>query len=116
MVAEPPLLDLRSKLGPHLAKHPKQVTPGHLVALQKLWIHLIRVGCKQLVLQSNKIKSSLFQLVHENRVLIQPGTVPVMIPVIIDDVKQHIMECASLMRSLKMIVCEAHAITVWQLG
>jgi hypothetical protein len=84
-----------------LAKHAKQVTPGHLVSLQKLWYHLIRVGCKQLVLQSNKIKSSLFQLVHENSVLIQPGTVPVMIPVIIDDVKQHIMECASLMRSLK---------------
>jgi hypothetical protein len=101
LVAEPPVLDLRSKLGPHLAKHPKQVTPGHLVSLQKLWIHLIRVGCKQLVLQSNKIKSSLFQLVHENNVLLQPGTAPLMIPVIIDDVKQHIMECASLMRSLK---------------
>ena len=101
MVAEPPVLDLRSKLGPHLAKHPKQVTPGHLVSLQKLWYHLIRVGCKQLVLQSNKIKSSLFQLVHENNVLLQPGTAPLMIPVIIDDVKQHIMECASLMRSLK---------------
>ena len=101
MVAEPPLLDLRSKLGPHLAKHPKQVTPGHLVSLQKLWIHLIRVGCKQLVLQSNKIKSSLFQLVHENNVLLQPGTAPLMSPAIIDDVKQHIMECASLMRSLK---------------
>ena len=101
LVAEPPLLDLRSKLGPHLAKHAKQVTPGHLVSLQKLWHHLIKVGCKQLVLQSNKIKASLFALVHENSVLIQPGTVPVMIPVIIDDVKQHIMECASLMRSLK---------------
>jgi hypothetical protein len=40
-------------------------------------------------------------LVHENSVLLQPGTAPLMIPVIIDDVKQHIMECASLMRSLK---------------
>jgi hypothetical protein len=40
-------------------------------------------------------------LVHENNVLLQPGTAPLMIPVIIDDVKQHIMECASLMRSLK---------------
>ena len=101
LVAEPPLLDLRSKLGPQLAKHVKQVTPGHLVSLQKLWYQLIKVGCKQLVLQSNKIKSSLFALVHENSLLIQPGTLPVMIPVIIEDAKQHIMDCASLMRSLK---------------
>ena len=101
LVAEPPLLDLRSKLGPQLAKHVKQVTPGHLVSLQKLWYQLIKVGCKQLVLQSNKIKCALFALVHENSLLIQPGTLPVMIPVIIEDAKQHIMDCASLMRSLK---------------
>ena len=101
LVAEPPLLDLRSKLGPQLAKHVKQVTPGHLVSLQKLWYQLINVGCKQLVLQSNKIRSSLVALVHEHSLLIQPGTLPVMIPVIIDDAKQHIMDCASLMRSLK---------------
>ena len=36
-VAEAPVLDMRSKLGPTLAKHPKQVTPGHLVSLEKLW-------------------------------------------------------------------------------
>ena len=101
LVAEPPLLDMRSKLGPVLAKHVKQVTPGHLVSLEKLWYQLIIKGCKQLVLQSNKIKSSLFALVHENSLLIQPGTLPVLIPVIVDEAKQHIMDCAALMRSLK---------------
>ena len=101
LVAEPPLLDMRSKLGPVLAKHVKQVTPGQLVSLEKLWYQLINKGCNQLVLQSNKIKVALFKLVHDNSLLIQPGTVPVLIPVIIDDVKQHIMDCAAIMRALK---------------
>ena len=101
LVAEPPLLDMRSKLGPVLATHVKQVTPGHLVSLQKLWYQLINKGCKQLVLQSNKIKLALFKLVHENSVLILSGTLPVLIPVIVDDVKQHIMDCAAIMRALK---------------
>ena len=101
LVAEPPLLDMRSKLGPVLAKHVKQVTPGQLVSLEKLWYQLINKGCKQLVLQSNKIKIALFKLVHENSLLILPGTLPVLIPVIVDDVKQHIMDCAAIMRALK---------------
>ena len=101
LVAEPPLLDMRSKLGPVLAKHVKQVTPGQLVSLEKLWYQLIIKGCKQLVLQSNKIKIALFKLVHENSLLILSGTLPVLIPVIVDDVKQHIMDCAAIMRALK---------------
>ena len=101
LVAEPPLLDMRSKLGPVLAKHVKQVTPGQLVSLEKLWYQLINKGCNQLVLQSNKIKIALFKLVHENSLLILPGTLPVLIPVIVDDVKQHIMDCAAIMRALK---------------
>ena len=101
LVAEPPLLDMRSKLGPVFAKHLKQVTPGHLVSLEKLWYQLINKGCKQLVLQSNKIKLALFKLVHENSVLIPSGTLPVLTPVIVDDVKQHIMDCAAIMRALK---------------
>ena len=101
LVAQPPLLDMRSKLGPILAKHVKQVTPGHLVSLEKLWHPLINNGCKQLVLQSLKIKLALFKLVHENSLLIQAGTPPVLIPCIVDDVRQHIMDCASGMRALK---------------
>ena len=59
LVADPPMLDLKAKLGPELAQHLKQVTPGHLVSLEKLWYQLISSGCKQLVLQSQKIRSAL---------------------------------------------------------
>ena len=63
LVAENQFLDMISKLGPALAKHLKQVTPGHLVSLEKVWLSLINKGCKQLVLQSTKIKIALVQLV-----------------------------------------------------
>ena len=36
LIADAPALDMRSKLGPHLATKQKQVTPGHLVTLAKL--------------------------------------------------------------------------------
>ena len=87
LVADPPMLDMQSKLGPRLAKHQKQVTPGHLVALEKLWYPLISSGCKQLVLQSQKIRSALHTLVSENSLLIADGTPPLTVPVIINDVK-----------------------------
>ena len=65
LVADPPMLDLQKKMGPVLVKHPKQVTPGHLVSLEQLWYQLISSGCKQLVLQSIKISSALHRLVCE---------------------------------------------------
>ena len=101
LVAAPPMVDLKTRLGPQLAKHQKQVTPGHLVSLEKFWHPLINNGCQQLVLQSQKIRSALHQLVHENSLLIREGTPQVAVPCIIDDVKQHIMHCASMMRGLK---------------
>ena len=101
LLADPPLLDMKSKLGPVFCKHVKQVTPGHLVSLEKFWYPIIHHGCKQLVLQSNKIKAALHKFVLHNNVLIPHGTLPVLIPVIIDDVKQHIMDCAAMMRALK---------------
>ena len=101
LVADPPILDLNAKLGPVLAKHVKQVTPGHLVSLEKLWYPLISSGCKQLVLQSQKIRSALHTLVSENSLLIAAGTHPIKVPVIIDDVKAHIMDCAAMMRAIK---------------
>ena len=100
-MAAPPMVDLKTRLGPQLAKHQKQVTPGHLVSLEKFWHPLINNGCQQLVLQSQKIRSALHQLVHENSLLIREGTPQVAVPCIIDDVKQHIMHCASMMRGLK---------------
>ena len=111
LVAEPPVLDMRSKLGPVLAKHVKKLTPGHLVSLEKLWYQLVNHGCKQLVLQSNKIRVALVKLVHENSLLIMHGTLPLLIPVITDDVKQHIMDCATVMRAFKMKTS-----TAWPLG
>ena len=101
LVADPPMLDLNAKLGPELAQHQKQVTPGHLVSLVKLWDILISSGCKQLVLQSQTIRSSLHTLVSENSLLIPVGTPQLKIPVIINDVKAHIMDCAAMMRAIK---------------
>ena len=101
LVADPPMLDLKAKLGPELAQHQKHVTPGHLVSLVKLWDLLISSGCKQLVLQSQKIRSSLHTLVSENSLLIPEGTPQIKIPVIINDVKAHIMDCAAMMRAIK---------------
>ena len=101
LVADPPMLDLKAKLGPNLVQHQKQVAPGHLVSLEKLWYHLISSGCKQLVLQSQKIRSALHTLVAENSLLIAAGTPPIKVPVIIDDVKAHIMDCAAMMRAIK---------------
>ena len=101
LLADPPMVDLKTKLGPVFAKHKKQVTPGHLCSLEKLWCPLISSGCKQLVLQSQKIRSALHTLVSENRFLIPDGTPAVVAPVIIDDVKAHIMDCAAIMRALK---------------
>ena len=101
LVADPPMVDLKTKLGPVLAKHQKQVTPGHLCSLEKLWCPLISSGCKQLVLQSQKIRSALHTLVSENNFLIPDGTKSILAPVIIDDVKAHIMDCAAIMRALK---------------
>ena len=54
LVADPPLLDMRSKLGPRLCAHVKQVEPGHLMAVHKAWMPLINNGCKNLVLQSKQ--------------------------------------------------------------
>ena len=88
LVAEPPLLDMRSKLGPTLAKHQAQVTPGHLVSFEKLWYPLINNGCNQLVLQSNKIQHALQLLVHENSLLIQAGTPSIVVPCFMNDVKK----------------------------
>ena len=79
----------------------KQVTPGHLVSLEKLWYPLIQHGCKQLVLQTQKVRSALHNLVHGNSLLIATGAPLVLVPVIIDDVRQHIRECATMMRALK---------------
>ena len=92
LVADPPMVDLKTNLGPVLAKHQKQVTPGHLCSLEKLWCQLISSGCKQLVLQSQKIRSALHTLVSENSFLIPYGTKSILTPVIIDDVKAHIMD------------------------
>ena len=100
-VADAPLLDMKSKVGPELANNTKQVTPAHLVSLEKLWRPLIQCGCNQLVLQSTKIRNALFRLVHENSSLIKHGTLPVLIPCLIDDIKAHIMDCAAMMRALK---------------
>ena len=101
LVADPPMVDLKTKLGPVLAKHQKQVTPGHLCSLEKLWYPLISSGCKQLVLQSQKIRSALHTLVSENSLLIADGTPPFIVPVSINDVKNHIMDCAAMMRAIK---------------
>lgn len=101
LVADPPILDMRAKLGPDLAKHQKQVTPGHLCSLEKLWYPLISSGCQQLVLQSQKIRAALHTLLCENSSLIVEGTAKIQIPCIIDDVKNHIMDCATVMRAMK---------------
>ena len=101
LVANPPLVHLKAKLGPQLAQHPKQVTPGHLVSLEKLWYGLINCGCQSLVLQSQKIRSALHTLVSENSSLIADGTHVLKIPVIIDQVKSHIMESACMMKAMK---------------
>ena len=100
LVAEP-MLHMKHKLGPELALHLKQVTPGHLVTLEKLWHKLISSGCQQLVLQSQQIRSALHALVSESSFLIPVGTPPIKVPVIIDDVKGHIMDCSAMMRALK---------------
>ena len=60
------ILDTRIRLGPQICVHVKQVLPGHLVALEKTWKHLIEVGCKNLILQSKKICEALHILVKEN--------------------------------------------------
>ena len=95
------MLDLKAKLGPELAQHLKQVTPGHLVSLEKMWLQLISSGCKQFVLQSQKIRSALHTLVSQHSLLIADGTPPIKVPCIIDDVKAHIMDCATMMRAIK---------------
>ena len=100
LVADPPMLDLKAKLGPELAQHLQQVTPGHLVSLEKLWLQLISSGCKQLVLQSRKIRSALHTLVSDNSLLIADGTPPIKVPCIIDDVEAHIIDCATMMRAI----------------
>ena len=56
LLVQPPLLDMYSKLGPVLAKHAKQVIPEMMASLHNFWSHAIDYGCKNLVLQSNKIK------------------------------------------------------------
>ena len=101
LLADPPVLNLRAKLGPELAQHQKQVTPGHLMSLEKLWYPLISSGCKQLVLQSQKIRAALHLLVAEHSLLIAVGTPLLKVPIIINDVTSHIMECASVMRAIK---------------
>ena len=40
-------------------------------------------------------------LVSENSLLIAEGTPPIKVPVIVDDVTGHIMDCASMMRAIK---------------
>ena len=102
LVADPPLLDMRSKLGPRLCAHVKQVEPGHLMAVQKAWMPLINNGCKNLVLQSKKISSALHSLALENSLLIQAGgPLSLIVPVVVIDVKEHIMACAMMMRAFK---------------
>ena len=44
---------------------------------------------------------SLHSLVCESSLLIQVGTKHLLVPVITDEVKQHIMECAAVMRALQ---------------
>ena len=95
------MMDIKNKLGPILAKHQKQVTPGHLVSLKKLRVPLIKIGCNQLVLQSKKISVGLMQLVQENSLLIAEGTSSIQLPCVVDDAREHIMACAAGMRALK---------------
>ena len=102
LVITPPVLDMKHKLGPLLCAHVKQVTPGHLMAISRAWMPLIDGGCANLVLQSNKIQATLHELVAENSVRISGDTKPVMVPVVIDEVRTHIMQCATMMRALKM--------------
>ena len=59
LVADPPILSLHAKLGPELAQHLKQVTPGHLVSLEKLWHKLISSGCMQFGVTEPKDKVSI---------------------------------------------------------
>ena len=54
LVNDPPIIDMRHKLGPKLCQHVKQVEPSHLISLHKAWMSWISLGCKNLVLQSNK--------------------------------------------------------------
>ena len=101
LVADPPLLDMRSKLGPQLCTHVKQVDPGHLMAIHAFWMPLIKSGCKKMVLQSKTIWQTLHSLANENNILIQADTKPLIVPVVIDAVKQRVMQCAAMMRALK---------------
>ena len=71
------------------------------MAIHKAWMPLIESGCSNLILRSKKIKVALHSLVAENSLLITVGTRLVVVPIIIDDVWKHIMECACLMRALK---------------
>ena len=55
LVNDPPIIDMRHKLGPKLCQHVKQVEPSHLISLHKAWMSWINLGCKNLVLQSKKM-------------------------------------------------------------
>ena len=91
---------MRSKLGPQLSTHVKQVDPGHLMAMHKTWMPLIDSGCNNLVLQRYKIWHALHSLANENSILIQADTTPFIVPVVVDAVKQHIMDCTAMMRAM----------------
>ena len=70
LVVDPPLIDMRNKLGPRLCSHVKQVEPSHIMSLQKAWMPWINMGCRNLVLQSKKISSALSTLSRENSPLL----------------------------------------------
>ena len=100
LVDDPPVLGTRSKLGPGLCSHVRQMLPGHLMAMQKVWMPFINMGCKKMVLQSKQIRCSLHSLVGELNLFIYPDTKSLLVLVIIDEGSQHIMQCATTMRAL----------------
>ena len=54
-LSDPPVLDMKAKLGPNLVSQVKQVTPGALLAVHNISMPLIQSGCGNMVLQSKKV-------------------------------------------------------------
>ena len=67
MLAQP-VLDMKAKLGPNLVSHVKQVTPGALLAVHKIFMPLNQSGCGHLVLQSKKVLVSLHTTVAQHNI------------------------------------------------
>lgn len=96
-LSSPPIVDLRSKLGPKLAKAYRAVTPGMIEAVLPFACNIMEAGEKTCVLQAAKLETALAECMRLSSVFCNGSSREKLAY----DATCHLQSCFAMLRYLK---------------